>query len=183
MARKSAKIDKRGELAANLSSALPSDGESSYELSTAFIPALTRRYIGIWAVVEHLMEGEPWIDRFSAEKLRGAELREPLYRATYDFNEKVCIKRVSVEGRLALAEGEVSYEYKTTVALDWEPGPAGRLCVRPEIGYQFSSLDGQIAAVRELERAGKASIVQSRFEGGDLVLEEGGDYKRLRKVD
>lgn len=182
MGSRRAKIDERGRLSASLAAGLPEQGESAFSVSSAFVPGLARRYLGRWTVVEHLVGGQPWIERFPAEKLRGAELLDPVYEASYEFTERACVKRLLVSGRLALAEGEAPYEFRVSVCLDWEPGAAGEISARPLLGYQITSLDGQILGCKELERAGQDILLRSRFEGEELLLEEGEDRKRLRRA-
>lgn len=181
MPSKHAGSDKRDRLAASLAAKLPFEEGVGYELSAAFAPAQLRRYLGEWAVEEHTVDGEPWLDRYAAERLGGAELSDAQYLASYEFGERICVKRVSVKGILALEAGPALYEYRLSLALEWSPGSAGELRARPALGYQLSSLDGAVSSVREFGGRGADIVLRSRFEDGDLILEEGGDYKRLRK--
>jgi hypothetical protein len=68
------------------------------------------------------------------------------------------------------------------MALSWELGPGGTLWLMPEIGYINSSIDGSPVASRELGEGAAPITVRYGFEGEELVIEEGGDVKRLRRL-
>lgn len=172
----------RERLAASLAGVIPDDAEGGYEVSTAFAAPIVKRFLGAWAVREHSVEGEEWLSRFVRETLRGAALEDGLYRATYEFRPGLCVKRVSVEGRLALEGGSAAWAYRMTMALGWEPGPSGQIRVRPEIGYQLTTLDGQAVVCKDLERSGSEMRIRYAFGPEGLVLEEGTDRKLLGRV-
>jgi len=190
MAMKKTGVDKLGRLAASLASKLPAE-DGGYERSSAFGPSAASRFLGDWAVVEHELDGRPWMDRYPADRLGGAEFLDPDYEASFSFGDRVCVKRVAVRGALALGAGDgldgeeggplTAYEYRMTVALEWSPASQDRIRAKPVLGYQFTSLDGAIAAVREFGGGGGSMLIHARFEGEDLVLEDGGDRKVLRR--
>lgn len=166
-------------LAASIAAAMP-DSEGEYRVSEALAEHERRRFLGIWQVSEHTVDGRPYVERFAASALRGVDLREPAYAAVYDFREALCLKRVRIGGRVDAEGGPVGYAYSMGVAISWELGP-GCIYVRPELGYQASSLGGDPAAVRELGASGEAARIAYRFEGEHLFLEEGADLKRLER--
>ena len=169
----------RDRLASSLASSLPTTG-GGYQISSAFSAPLRRRFLGEWVIGEHTVDGRPFIESFALGALRGAALLEPAYASVYDFREALCVKRVRIGGIVELPEGRVEYLYRLSVAISWELG-RGFLTVRPELGYQSTSLDGQPAAVKELPTAGESARIAYRFEGETLVLEEGADLKRLTR--
>jgi hypothetical protein len=158
------------------------DEGGNYEVSTAFAAPARKRFMGLWKVVEHLVEGKPFLERFRALQLKGAELEDGVYIASYEFRENLCIKKVLVSGRLLSEAGPMAYEYRLAVALTWRPGPGKSLVVRPEMGYQMTTLDGSPAACRDLAASGEEMRLTWRLEGKDLVLEEGEDRRLLRRT-
>ncbi len=138
--------------------------------------------MGLWLVEEHLIGGKPFLERFCAQQLKGALLQDGNYLASYEFQESLCLKKVLVEGRLATDDGELAYEYKLAVALSWRPGPGKCLIVRPEMGYQMNSIDRKPIACRDLATSGEEMRLVWRFDGKDLVLEEGEDRRLLRRA-
>ena len=171
--------DERERLAASLAASLPNSG-GDYQVSSAFSSSARRRLLGVWTVVEHMVEGQPYIESFTASALHGATLMEPSYVATYDFREAICVKRVQVNGFIDLADGRTEYSYRMSMAISWELG-RGSLTVRPELGYQTTSLGGKPAAVKEFGSGGEKSRMQCRFDGEYLILEEDKDVKRLKR--
>ena len=153
----------------------------SYEVSSAFAAPARKKLMGLWIVEEHLIGGIPFIERFQAQQLKGARLSDALFKASYEFREYLCIKRVEVEGVLATEEGDLPYEYRLSLALSWRPGVGKSLIVKPEIGYQVTRLEGSPLSFRELLDSGKESALEYRFDGKDLVLEEGEDRRLLRR--
>jgi len=181
----SSRIDGSEDLsraAASLRSRPEAAGKSDYEISTALAMPSRRRLMGRWEVQEHLVGGRPFLELFVSQQLKGAGLVDGLYAASYEFRENICIKKVSIDGLLPSSEGEIVYEYRLAVALSWRPGRGKSLIVTPEIGYQMSMLDGKPAACKDLPTSGEEQCLSWRYEGKDLVLEEGEDRKLLRKV-
>lgn len=156
-------------------------GDGGYELSSAFSGPEQRRFHGDWEVVEHRVEGRPFLEAFRARTVKALVLEAASYRAFYAFKEGLCVKRVSVDGPLDLPEGELAYSYRMGVASSWAILPGGFLRVRPELGYHSSFLGESPAAAGELAAAGEDIIIRYLFEDEDLVLEEGSDVKRLRR--
>jgi hypothetical protein len=138
--------------------------------------------MGRWMVEEHLVAGRPFIEKFQVQQLKGAEFLDAMYRASYEFLESLCVKRVSVEGQLAADDGFLVYAYRLAVALTWRPGPGKTVIVRPEMGYQMTSLGGMPAACRELSTSGDEIRISWRMEGRDLIFEEGDDRGLLRRA-
>jgi hypothetical protein len=173
--------DGRDRLMSALASSLP-DGGGGYQLSSAFSGPERRRLLGAWTVAEHRVEGRPYIESFAATALRGLALLEPVYASIYDFREALCVKRVMISGLVELPEGRAEYSFRMSMAISWDIGP-GCLLVRPELGYQSTSLAGKPAAVKEFGSTasvpGGTSRIGYRFEGEQLLLEEGLDFKRL----
>jgi hypothetical protein len=157
------------------------DPAGSYEVSSAFAAPARKKLMGLWIVEEHLIGGLPFIERFQTQQLRGARLGDAMFKASYEFREYLCIKKVEVGGVLATEEGDLPYEYHLSLALSWRPGVGKSLIVKPEIGYQVTMLEGSPLNFRELLDSGKESSLAYRFEGKDLVLEEGEDRRLLRR--
>ena len=181
----SARIDGREDLlrvAGSLSSRAEARGPGSYEISAALAMPSRRKLIGLWRVEEHLIADRPYLEVFVAQQLRGMRLLEGLYAASYEFREFLCIKKVSIDGLLPSEGGDVNYEYRLTVALSWRPGQGKSLIVRPEIGYQMTTLGGKPLACKDLPASGEEQRLSWRMEGKDLILEEGDDKRLLRKV-
>lgn len=156
-------------------------GDGAYELSSAFSGPELRRLHGDWEVVEHRVEGRPYLEAFRARTIKALILEAARYEALYSFKEALCVKRVSIEGPLDLPEGELAYRYHMGMALSWGILPGGFLRVRPELGYHSSFLGDSPAAAGELAVSGQDIVIRYRFEADDLVLEEGSDFKRLRR--
>jgi hypothetical protein len=166
-------------LASSLGASLP-DAGGSYEVSSAFILPERRRFIGTWAIAEHTVGGQPYIESFAASALRGAALLDPSYASLYDFREALCVKRVMIGGLVDLPEGRVEFSYRMSAAVSWEL-ERGFIVVRPELAYQSTSLDGRPAAVKELASSGEPTRIAYRFEREGLLLEEGADLKFLTR--
>lgn len=181
MARKTTEALERERIAESISRDLPPDA-GGYTLSSATAVPLRRALRGSWGVVSHEVDGEPFVDRVAARGLKGAELSGIAYSARYDFKESICLKRVEIDGRAEFPEGGVAYGFRQRLALSWDLEGPERLRVRPEMGYQYTSLDESPAAVKEMEAAGDDLVILFRFEGDELVLEEGADVKRLRRL-
>lgn len=158
-------------------------GPASYEISSALAQPAKRKLLGRWEVYEHHIGDRPFLELFCAQQLKGAELSDGLYQASYEFRDSLCIKKVLIDGLLPSDEGGVPYEYRLTVALSWRPGQGKSLVVRPEIGYQLTLLDGKPLACKDLPATGEEQRIAWRLEGADLVLEEAEDRRLLRRAD
>ena len=171
--------DERDRLVASLADSLPNSG-GDYQVSSAFSSSARRRFLGVWTVVEHTVDGQAFVESFAASALHGATLMEPSYSATYDFREAICVKHMRVNGLIDLEDGRTEYSYRMSVAISWELG-RGSLTVRPELGYQTTSLGGKPAAVKEFGSSGEKNRIRCRFDGEFLILEEAQDVKRLKR--
>jgi hypothetical protein len=171
----------RDRLAAYLADSLPDSG-GGYEVSSAYTAPERKRLLGLWSIEEHLVEGRPYVEIFAERAMKGAGILEPVYASVYDFRDSICVKRVRISGLAELPEGRTEFLYSMSVAISWELG-RGVLLVRPELGYQSTSLGGQIAAVKELAASGELSRIAYRLEGGSLFLKEGNDSKRLARAE
>lgn len=169
----------RERLAASLAASLPDSG-GEYLPSSALSSLERRKLLGLWEVFEHSVGGLAYLESFAAIALRGALLHEPAYAALYDFRDALCVKKVQISGYLDLPEGRSAYAYRMSMAISWELG-RGCLFVRPELGYQSTSLGGSPAAVREFGSSGERLRIDYHFEGELLVLEEGEDRKLLKR--
>lgn len=159
------------------------EGDGEYALSSAFSGSVLRRFYGEWEVVEHRVDGQAYLERFREHVAKSLRARDAEYLARYTFKENICAKRVMIQGTLELPEGLANYSYRMAMALSWGILPDGVLRVRPELGYHSSYLDGVPTAADELAASADEDLLLSyRFEDGDLVLEEGEDYKRLRRI-
>jgi hypothetical protein len=157
-------------------------GEGGYELSSAFSEPELRKFHGEWEVTEHLVGGQPFLERFRARTARSLRAEGSSYRALYSFKEGLCTKRVFVEGIVDLSGREAEYDYRMAMALAWSIGPGGLLRVRPELGYHCSYLDGEPTAAGELAADEREFLeIRYRFADEELVLEEDEDVKRLRR--
>jgi hypothetical protein len=178
MAKKKA-LPERERLAASLFASLP-DAGGNYEVSTAFSAPERRKLLGPWLVAEHQVGGKPYLECFAASSLRGATLLSPSYVAVYDFRDSLCVKKVHIEGQLELRGALTEYSYRMSMAISWQLG-RGFILVRPELGYQSTSLGGETVAVKEFDSLGGDMRLTYCFEGESLVLEEGQDRKVLRR--
>ncbi|MEI6387128.1 MAG: hypothetical protein WCQ50_10855 [Spirochaetota bacterium] len=182
MGRKKDWSDHALQVGIALDSAERGNEKGGYEISTAFVAPARKKLLGLWMIHEHIIGGITYLDHFVRQQLKGAELGEGSCRASYEFKEAICIKKVAIEGLLATEGGNLRYEYRTAVALSWRPGPGKVIIVQPEIGYMMSSLDGNPAVCKDLPGSGEELRISYRFEGKDLVLEEGNDHRLLRRV-
>jgi hypothetical protein len=180
MAKKNSEAMERQRMAASIAQDLPPDG-GGYSLSSATADPLRKAIKGCWEVCQHDLSGESFLERFIARTLKGVDLLDAQYQAEYEFKENLCIKRVEIAGNADLPDGAVPYLYRQRLALSWELEGTERLRVRPEIGYQTSSLDGVTAGVKDLDVAGDDMVIVFNVSGNEMVLEEGDDLKRLRR--
>ena len=176
---KNRRPDERDRLAASLAASLPNSG-GDYQVSSAFSSSARRRFLGVWSVDEHTVDGLPFVESFAASALRGAVLFDSSYVATYDFREAICVKQLRIDGLIDLVDGRTQYSYRMSVAISWELG-RGFLTVRPELGYQTTSLGGKPAAVKEFGSGGEKNRISYRFDSEFLILEEAQDVKRLKR--
>ena len=181
MAKAQKDIDDRERMAEAIARSLPADG-GGYYLSAATAAPLRRSLKGPWAVVSHEVSGEPYVDRLAVRGYRGYGLKDLEYRAEYHFRDGVCVKRVDIDGLAELPEGGVPYACRQRMALSWDVDGPEHLRVRPELGYQSSCLGGETASLKELEDAGSELVIRFSLEGDELVLDEGDDRKRLRRL-
>ncbi len=170
----------RERLASSIAASLPAEG-GSYEISSMFSERTKRRILGSWEVFEHTVGGIPFLDAFMLKTLRGRELLDPVYSAIYEFKEGLCLKKVLIEGFLEQAEGEIPFRYVLNISLSWELEPEG-IRVRPEMGYQYTSLDDEPAAIRELPRSLQWMRIALSATGDTMQLTEGEDLKKLARV-
>lgn len=181
MARKTKNSLERERIAASIAKELSSDG-GGYSLSSATSVPLKVRLSGNWGVVSHEVGGEPYIERIATRSLKDIELQDIEYRVEYTFKEHICIKRVDIDGRAELPDGSASYQFRQRMALSWDLDGPERLRVMPELGFQHTSLDDIPAAIKEMEDSGDYMLILFRLDGDELVLEEGDDIKRLRRL-
>lgn len=153
-----------------------------YNLSSAAAAPILRKLRGTWRVVEHTVGGEPYLLRHSARVLRGATLEEASYLGEYEFREGLCLKLLEIRGILAGEGGGTEYLYRLRVASTWDLDGVDSLAITPELGYQYTSLGGAPAALKELDDPRDLVYVTFRFEGSALVIEEGEDCKRLERL-
>ncbi len=175
----SAKKNKLTEMTNLIAGSLESTNGSdsrNYEYSASFLAPKARVIPGLWKVIEHTVDGQPYADVFCAATLRGVETENICYEATYEFTQNLCIKRVMIYGDLLLEGRSASYDYRMNLALSWEFKGDG-IAVLPVLGYQYTSLDGEPAAVKDLPPANGWLGLSLRFEDDLMVLEDGDDIK------
>jgi hypothetical protein len=178
----------RDRLASSIAASLPGDG-GSYEVSSMFSEKSRRRILGNWEVVEHTVAGEPFLDIFARKTLRGRELLSPAYSAHYSFKEGICVKKICIEGFIARGDAagdidggrDIPFKYVLNIAISWEMEPEG-IRVKPEMGYQYSSLNEEPAAVRELAQSGQWARIAVSVDGDRMEMREGEDYKILARL-
>ncbi|HUX13806.1 MAG TPA: hypothetical protein VMW87_12315 [Spirochaetia bacterium] len=155
-------------------------GTGGYSLSSSVTDPQRKKLFGLWRVEEHLVGESDYIEHFSRSTLNGRPLLNPQYLAEYEFRPAVCLKRVDIIGILDIEGREVPYSYRMRLALTWEIG-SGVLKVQPELGYQYSSVDGVASTVRDFYSSPPVAVVFV-LKDQSLVLEEGGDRKILRRI-
>lgn len=156
-------------------------GRATYSLSAAAADPIRRRLRGSWRVVEHTVGGEPFLDRYAARAVKGGTLLGGEYWCEYEFRDGLCLKLVEIVGILSTEDAEAEYGYRLRVVSSWDLDGADTLAVAPVLGYQYTSLGGLPAAVKELDEPSEPVFVSFRFDGEALVLEEGDDFKRLER--
>jgi hypothetical protein len=180
-----AKKDKLAEMTNLIAGSLEStNGKDSrtYEYSASFLAPKARNIPGLWKVTEHTVDGVPYAEAFCAATLRGIGTENICYDATHEFTQNLCVKRVMIYGDLLLDGGRASYDYRMNLALSWEFKGDG-ISVLPVLGYQYTSIDAQPAAVKDLPPSNGWLDLSIRFEDEYMVLEDGGDLKKLRRID
>ena len=182
MAQHRGEVDRlRKNLSPVLQQVLGSGG-GEYEPSFAFAEHELRRLLGGWTVTQHEIGGQSYLDLFRARQAPTLMPDSATYTAVYIFKRQLCLKRVRIEGFLERDGTGLDFLYTMAVALSWEVGAPGQLRAVPEIGYQSSRIGGAPAGVSELSLAAAAQIsIAYRFEGDDLIFQEGEDSKRLRR--
>ena len=176
------KNEDRIETMKHLDTLVGGSTRGGYTLSTAASDPLKRRLRGRWEVREHSLAGEPYLTRFVARSLKGAELANAEYRAEYEFRETICLKRVEILGAIPAGDESAEYRYRLRVASSWDLDGPSSLAIRPELGYQCTELGGETAAVKDLDEPPEPVSVSFRFDADTLVLEEGDDFKRLERM-
>jgi hypothetical protein len=184
MAKKKPGAPHIDKLAASLAASFPgvdAEGSPGYELSSSFALAEKRRLLGEWQVEEHRVDGLDYARHFIATTLRGAELLEPVYQASYQFMEGICLRRTMITGTLLLPDSHPKYCFRMSMSLQWLLEPQS-LLIRPVMGYQYASLDDAPAAVKELMQYSDWQRISYRFDNEALLVVDQGDEKRLRRV-
>jgi hypothetical protein len=153
-----------------------------YEYSASYHGPRTSRLAGIWTVLDHTVGGVPYPEYFAAHTFRDNPPAHLDYHATYEFTHNLCIKRVMLHGDIPVDGEKASYDYRMNVVLTWDISRES-LNVQPVLGYQYSSLDGQPTAVRDLPSTGERIQIGFRFEDGMLILEDGNDIKKLQRTE
>lgn len=160
-----------------------SQGIGSYSISSAARVKVIKKFLGPWVVREHLEGGEPYGKQFVARIVKDAPVEGLTYVSDYDFQDTLCVKHVEITGTLRSEEGALEYHYKMVVALIWDIAGPEQLLLRPRLGYQYTTLGGEVVAFKELEEAKDKSVFSNfKFQEDTLILEEGGDYKRLERI-
>jgi hypothetical protein len=164
-------------------------GTGDYEFSAVYSGPRKSQITGLWKIAEHTVDGRDYLDVFCAGNFRDVLPVNMTYDATYEFTQNLCIKRVLVCGELNLSDEQadgiartVLYEYRMNMVLSWQLAPL-IIRVQPVIGYQYSSLDGKPAAVKDLPPTDAWLGLSVRFENGCMILEDGTDIKRLVRVE
>ena len=158
------------------------DNPHGYELSSSFTIAERRRLLGNWQIVEHLVDGQDYVRYFMETTLKGMELAEAEYLSSYQFLEGIIIRRSTIIGQLLFQRQMAPYSYNLSMSLQWSLEPH-ILVVQPVMAYQYASLNGEPAAVRELPQGSEWIRVHYQFDHKDLVITDGGDTKRLSRVE
>jgi hypothetical protein len=177
--------NKLAEMTALISGSLEAAGApppGGYEYSTAYLAPKAKQIFGTWKVIEHTIDGNPYPDVFCAGTFRGIPAANVQYDATYEFSAGLCVKRLRMYGELEVSGNTSVFDYRMNVALSWELKP-GFILALPVLGYQYTSLDGKPAAVKDLPRANEWMRLAVRFEYDYMVLEDGSDIKTLARVD
>jgi len=179
-------------------------GGASYSLSSAAAVQIRRKLLGRWAVTEHRLGDDSYLERFVSRSLRDPALDQAEYRADYEFKEHSCLKHVEIRGSVLVQAdqdpadqdqadqesadqdpadpGTEVYRYVLAMASAWDLDAPGVLVIVPELGYQRTELGGSILGFKELEGNSAPVSVSFRFEGESLILEEGDDFKRLERM-
>jgi len=157
------------------------ENSSNYEYSAAYFTSKEKQIIGLWKVIEHTVDGVPYSEVFCANTFRDINAENVGYEATYEFSQNLCVKRVLLYGDLDISGKKTSFDFRMNVALAWELKP-GALSVRPVLGYQYTSIDGKPAAVKDLPPTDAWISMPFRFEEEFMILEDGNDVKKLGRA-
>jgi hypothetical protein len=152
-----------------------------YGFTSAYAQTAARSFNGTWTVVEHTVAGVPFAENFVNDSMGGAQVSNLAYEASYEFSGAICIKRMAISGEIEEEAGRSQYEYRMNLVLNREIR-GETLAVKPLIGYQYTLIDGQPTAIRDLPRQTEWITSAFRFEGDALILECGSDLKKLRRL-
>jgi hypothetical protein len=160
-----------------------SQGSGSYSISSAARVKILKKFLGPWAVREHLEGGGPYAKRFAARIVKDVPVEGLTYVSDYDFQDTLCVKHVEITGTLQSDEGTLEYRYRMVVALVWDIAGPEQLVLQPRLGYQYTTLGREVVAFKELEENKSQSVFTNfKFQEDSLILEEGEDYKRLERI-
>jgi len=154
----------------------------AYEYSASYFSAKEKQILGSWKVLDHVVDGVPYSEVFCANAFRDVKTENVCYEATYEFSQNICVKRVLLCGDLDASERKDSFGFRMNVALEWNL-KGGTLNARPVLGYQYTSIDGKPAAVKDLPPTDSWIHIILRFEGDNLILEDGVDVKKLGRAE
>lgn len=171
------------ELTGSISGAIDSAGNEeavAYEFSASYSEPKVKMLEGKWKVVDHTVDGVAYAEAF-AKKTFGDSAANVVYEAEYDFTGSVCVKRVVVHGTADIDGKKLACEYRMSVVLTRELN-GDILSVRPLIGYQYTIIDGETAAVRDLPGAGEWIRIKISFADGFLTMIDGNDIKKLGRT-
>jgi len=157
------------------------DNPSNYEYSASYFSSKEKQILGSWKVLDHAVDGVPYPAVFCASTFRDINTENVSYEATYEFSLNICVKRVLIYGNLDVSKNQTGFDFRMSVALSWDM-KGGTLNVRPVLGYQYTSIDGKPAAVKELPPTDACIHLNFRFEGDYLMLEDGLDVKKLGRA-
>jgi len=154
---------------------------SNYEYSASYFSSKEKQILGSWKVLDHDVDGVPYPEVFCAGTFRDIRTENVSYEATYEFSQNICVKRVLIYGSLDISDKQTGFDFRMSVALSWDL-KGGTLNVRPVLGYQYTSIDGKPAAVKELPPTDASIHLNFRFEDENLILEDGVDIKKLGRA-
>ncbi|GAB1483916.1 hypothetical protein MASR2M78_27330 [Treponema sp.] len=160
----------------------PTSPKRHYSMTAATAEGLHKKLKGRWTLIDHLVDEEPFIERFAARALKNATLEDAVYSSEYEFKAGLCLKHIKISGIVRNEDGLLDYQYSLRLALSWDFDAPGLIRFLPELGYQCTELGGEPVAVKELDSQEEPTLTAFRFEGSMLVLEEGSDIKRLERL-
>ncbi len=188
----------------SLQSSGVSDGSGGYEYSATYSGIKSKDITGCWEVAAHTVDGEPWLDMYSARTFPGCRVRDLSCDALYEFHKTHCLKRVVVSCLVErpLPQQEQSsefdsdtedststddtmhiytHEFRLTAVMTWDI-IGDTLTARPILGYQYTCIDGNPAAVRELPPDIGDIHLTVELNQDELLLVDGTDKKVLRRT-